>query len=74
MPAQFVSELAAGQSAQGHEIHVFVPASTAFSAYRQVACDFAAFAGDLAQGFLPALYEGASMREQEVFEPPFKQG
>jgi glycosyltransferase involved in cell wall biosynthesis len=35
--AQFVSELAAGQVAQGHEVHVFVPASESLPAYRQVA-------------------------------------
>jgi glycogen(starch) synthase len=35
--ATFVSELAAGQCAQGHEVHVFVPASDAFQADRQVA-------------------------------------
>jgi D-inositol-3-phosphate glycosyltransferase len=34
--ARFVSELAAGQSAQGHVVHVFVPASDQFPAYRQV--------------------------------------
>jgi glycogen(starch) synthase len=35
--AQFVSELAAGQSAQGHEVHVFMPACENFQDYRQVA-------------------------------------
>jgi glycosyltransferase involved in cell wall biosynthesis len=35
--AQFVSELAAGQVAQGHEVHVFVPANESFQAPRQVA-------------------------------------
>src|SRR5207244_12428880 len=35
--AQFVSELAAGQAAQGHEVHVFVPPSGEFQSYRQVA-------------------------------------
>jgi len=35
--ATFVSELAAGQAAQGHEAHVFVPASPSFSSDRQVA-------------------------------------
>jgi glycosyltransferase involved in cell wall biosynthesis len=34
--ARFVSELAAGQSAQGHVVHVFVPAAEPFSSYRQV--------------------------------------
>jgi glycogen(starch) synthase len=34
--ARFVSELAAGQCSQGHEVHVFVPASPQFDAYRQV--------------------------------------
>src|SRR5262249_43032196 len=34
--ARFVSELAAGQTAQGHVVHVFVPASEQFSASRQV--------------------------------------
>jgi glycogen synthase len=34
--ATFVSELAAGQAAQGHETHVFVPAQGEFHAYRQV--------------------------------------
>jgi glycosyltransferase involved in cell wall biosynthesis len=35
--ATFVSELAAGQCAQGHEAHVFVPASEQFDASREVA-------------------------------------
>jgi glycosyltransferase involved in cell wall biosynthesis len=35
--ATFVSELAAGQCAQGHEAHVFVPATEQFQTYRQVA-------------------------------------
>jgi glycosyltransferase involved in cell wall biosynthesis len=35
VPARFVSELAAGQCAQGHEVHVFVPASDTFRADRQ---------------------------------------
>jgi glycosyltransferase involved in cell wall biosynthesis len=35
--ATFVSELAAGQSAEGHEAHVFVPASTSFTADRELA-------------------------------------
>lgn len=35
-PARFVSELAAAQSAQGHEVHVFVPATGQFSTPRQV--------------------------------------
>ena len=34
--ATFVSELAAGQCAQGHEAHVFVPASDQFNSDRQV--------------------------------------
>src|SRR5207248_2876237 len=34
--ARFVSELAAGQVAQGHEVHVFVPASDALRACRHV--------------------------------------
>ena len=33
--ATFVSELAAGQCAQGHEAHVFVPASDTFTTYHQ---------------------------------------
>lgn len=33
----FVSELAAGQAAQGHEVHVFVPATAQFPSYREVA-------------------------------------
>jgi glycogen(starch) synthase len=35
--ARFVSELAAGQAAQGHEVHVLVPASAALPADRQEA-------------------------------------
>ncbi len=35
--ARFVSELAAGQAAQGHEVHVLVPASAALAADRQEA-------------------------------------
>ncbi len=35
--ATFVSELAAGQCAQGHETHVFVPACDALNASREVA-------------------------------------
>jgi glycogen(starch) synthase len=35
--ARFVVELAAGQCARGHEVHVFVPASTSFNAPRQEA-------------------------------------
>jgi glycogen(starch) synthase len=35
--AHFVSEVAAGQCAQGHDVHVFAPASAAFHADRQVA-------------------------------------
>jgi glycosyltransferase involved in cell wall biosynthesis len=35
--ALFVSELAAGQAARGHEVHVFAPANEGFQAYRQVA-------------------------------------
>ncbi len=35
--ASFVSELAAAQVAQGHEVHVFVPATEKFQEYRQVA-------------------------------------
>jgi glycosyltransferase involved in cell wall biosynthesis len=34
--ARFVSELAAGQCAQGHEVHVFTTASAAVPAYRKV--------------------------------------
>jgi len=34
--ATFVSELATGQCAQGHEAHVFVPATEHFRAYQQV--------------------------------------
>ncbi|HEV3023757.1 MAG TPA: glycosyltransferase, partial [Pirellulales bacterium] len=34
---QFVSELAAGQAALGHEVHVFVPATAQLPEYRQVA-------------------------------------
>jgi glycosyltransferase involved in cell wall biosynthesis len=34
--ADFVSELAAGQSAQGHKVHVFVPRSDALTAAREV--------------------------------------
>jgi glycosyltransferase involved in cell wall biosynthesis len=34
--ATFVSELGAGQSAQGHEVHVFVPGSEHFNADREV--------------------------------------
>jgi hypothetical protein len=34
--AAFVSELAAGQAARGHEAHVFVAASAAFNGHRQV--------------------------------------
>src|SRR5262249_20100804 len=33
----FVSELAVGQAARGHEVHVFLPASEQFSAPREVA-------------------------------------
>lgn len=33
----FVSELAAGQAAQGHEVHVFVPATEHFASQRAVA-------------------------------------
>jgi glycosyltransferase involved in cell wall biosynthesis len=33
----FVSELAAGQRVQGHEVHVFVPSNDQFNAYCQVA-------------------------------------
>ena len=35
-PARFVSELAAGQCAQGHEVHVFVPTSGPLDASRPV--------------------------------------
>jgi glycosyltransferase involved in cell wall biosynthesis len=35
--ARFVAELAAGQCARGHEVHVFVPASDSFHTPRQVA-------------------------------------
>jgi glycosyltransferase involved in cell wall biosynthesis len=35
--ATFVSELATGQCAQGHEAHVFVPASASFNTDRQIA-------------------------------------
>jgi glycosyltransferase involved in cell wall biosynthesis len=35
--AQFVSELAAGQAARGHEVHVFVPATEHFQGCRQIA-------------------------------------
>jgi glycosyltransferase involved in cell wall biosynthesis len=34
--ATFVSELAAGQSAQGHEVHIFVPASSQFPADQMI--------------------------------------
>jgi glycogen(starch) synthase len=33
--AKFVAELAAGQSAQGHEVHVFLPAAPPLDPYRQ---------------------------------------
>jgi glycosyltransferase involved in cell wall biosynthesis len=36
-PATFVSELAAGQTAEGHEVHVFVPAFDQFTTTREVA-------------------------------------
>jgi glycogen(starch) synthase len=35
--ARFVAELAAGQCARGHEVHVFVPSSASFNADRQEA-------------------------------------
>jgi glycosyltransferase involved in cell wall biosynthesis len=35
--ATFVSEMATGQCAQGHEMHVFVPATDPLNSYRQVA-------------------------------------
>jgi glycosyltransferase involved in cell wall biosynthesis len=37
LPARFVSELAAGQAAQDHNVHVFIPASGAFTTHREVA-------------------------------------
>lgn len=36
LPARFVSELAAGQVGQGHEVHVFVPAARHFASDRTV--------------------------------------
>jgi glycogen(starch) synthase len=36
-PARFVTELAAGQGAAGHEVHVFLPASERFRAGREAA-------------------------------------
>src|SRR5262249_26220612 len=36
-PATFVSELAAGQTAEGHEVHAFVPAFDQFTTTREVA-------------------------------------
>jgi glycogen(starch) synthase len=36
-PARFVTELAAGQCAAGHEVHVFLPASERFTAGREAA-------------------------------------
>jgi glycosyltransferase involved in cell wall biosynthesis len=36
LPARFVAELSRGAAAQGHEVHVFVPASTGLAASRTI--------------------------------------